>query len=119
MLLGVGVTVVGATIGTIFLVKMNNAATDASNYRHALPEGDSACSEMTPYAAQCQALSSANADGKRYRTISAVSFAVAGAAAVGSALYWLWPRGDQTGAVPHASATFAPGYASAEARWSW
>ncbi|HKO51977.1 MAG TPA: PEGA domain-containing protein [Polyangiaceae bacterium] len=119
ILIGAGVTVVGATIGTVFLLKMNSAKTEASNLSGSLPAGDAACGGMTPYASQCEALENANADGNRYRTISAVSFAVAGAAAVGSAVYWLWPRADHTGAVPRASATFAPGYASAEARWSW
>ena len=46
-----------------------------------LPAGDSACAGITPYTSQCEALENANADGNRYRTISAVSFAVAGAAA--------------------------------------
>jgi hypothetical protein len=119
ILIGAGVTVVGATIGTVFLLKMNSAKTEASNLSGSLPAGDAACGGMTPYASQCEALENANADGNRYRTISAVSFAVAGAAAVGTAVYWLWPRGAHTGAVPRASASFAPGYASAEARWCW
>jgi hypothetical protein len=119
ILIGVGVTVVGATIGSVFLLKMSGAQTDASNISSSLPSADSACVGVTPYASQCQALESANADGKRFRTVSAVSFAVAGAAAIGTAVYWLWPRGEHTGAVPQASATIAPGYAAAEARWTW
>ena len=51
--------------------------------------GNTACGAGTPYATQCATLHDDNKDIDRSRTIEVTSFAVAGAAAVGTLVYLL------------------------------
>ena len=116
VLVGGGVALVGAVVGTVFLLKANTALDEASQERAGLP-GDNACFGASSHTAQCTALHDANVAVDRDRNIATASFVVGGAAAVGSLVYWLWPR-------PHApsgrvGAIVTPGYAAVQARWSW
>jgi hypothetical protein len=115
--LGSGVTVVGAALGTVFLLKANSAQDEASRDGGAL-KGANACGTNTPYVTQCDALHKANAAIDRDRNIAVASFVVGGAAAVGSLVYWVWPRAKAPTSA-HASAIVSPGYAAVQARWSW
>jgi hypothetical protein len=115
--LGSGVTVVGAALGTVFLLKANSDQDEASRDGGAL-KGANACGTNTPYVTQCNALHNANAAIDRDRNVAVASFTVAGAAALGSLVYWVWPRAKAS-TNAHASAIVSPGYAAVQARWSW
>jgi hypothetical protein len=114
---GAGIAVVGAALGTVFLLKAHTAQDEASSDAGKLT-GANACGLGTPYVPQCNALHNANAAIDRDRNIAVASFAVGGAAAVGSLVYWLWPRATASTSA-HASALVSPGYAAVQARWSW
>ncbi|HEY5374155.1 MAG TPA: PEGA domain-containing protein [Polyangiaceae bacterium] len=117
LVVGGGVTVAGAALGAVFLLKANTAQDEASSDRGKLPEVN-ACGLGTPHGAQCSALHNANVAVDRDRNVAVASFVVGGAAAAGSLVYWLWPRAKApTDAV--ASAIVSPGYAAIQARWSW
>ncbi len=91
VLVGGGLVVAGAAVGVAFLLSGNSSQKDADLLRSALPEPN-ACGSGTPYAAECAALHDKNSDIDRARTIEIIGFSVAGAAAVGTALYLLWPH---------------------------
>ena len=90
-LVGGGLLAAGATVGVVFLFSANSSQKDADALRSRLSESN-ACGAGTPYGAQCTALHDKNVDVDRARTIEIVGFSVAGAAAVGTALYLLWPH---------------------------
>ncbi|HET7542544.1 MAG TPA: tetratricopeptide repeat protein [Polyangiaceae bacterium] len=90
-LVGGGVAVAGAAVGVTFLFAANSSQEDADHLRASLP-GPNACGEGSPYTEQCAKLHDKNSDVDRQRTIEIVGFSVAGAAAVGTAVYLLWPR---------------------------
>lgn len=118
LLVGGGVAVVGAAIGTIFWVKASHAENDATSKRNALPPGNNTCGTGTPYDTECKDLHDANNAVDRNRNISLAGFIGGGAAAAGTVLYWLWPR-KPAASVPIGSAIVAPGYAAIRASWSW
>jgi tetratricopeptide (TPR) repeat protein len=101
-LVGGGLVAAGAAVGVAFLLSGNSSQKDADQLRSALPEPN-ACGTGTPYTAQCAELRDKNADIDRARTLEIVGFSVAGAAAVGTALYLLWPRSHS-----HAAHAFSP-----------
>lgn len=90
-IVGGGLAIAGAAVGTVFLVSANSSQKDADRIKAGLPDG-SACGAGTPYANECAALHDKNSDVDRARTIEIVGYSVAGAAAVGTVVYLLWPR---------------------------
>ena len=99
--IGGGLAVAGAAVGVVFLVSANSDQKDADQLRASLP-GGSACGAGTPYTEECAALRDKNSDIDRKRTIEIVGFSVAGAAAVGTVTYLLWPHSHSSsrGSLP-------------------
>jgi hypothetical protein len=89
--IGGGLVVAGAAVGVAFLLSANSSQTDADDIRSSLP-GDNPCGAGTPYQTQCNELHDKNSSVDSARKLEVVGFAVAGAAAVGTALYLLWPH---------------------------
>ncbi len=90
----------GAAVGVVFLLSANSSQEDADQLRAGL-SGPNACGAGTPYASECAALHDKNSDVDRARTIEIVGFSVAGAAAIGTAVYLLWPH-------RHSQVSFSP-----------
>src|SRR6185369_6708 len=80
-----------AAVGAVFLVSANSSQKDADQLRANLSEPN-ACGAGTPNTEECATLHDKNSDIDRARTIEIVGFSVAGAAAVGTAVYLLWPH---------------------------
>ena len=104
-LVGGGLVVAGAALGVVFHLSGNSSGRDADALRHKHSEAN-ACGTGTPYADDCSALHGKNLDVDRARSIEVVGFSVAGAAAVGTALYLLWPH-SSSAAASHWSPSFA------------
>jgi hypothetical protein len=94
----------------MFLLSGNASQKDADALHDLHPEPN-ACGAGGPYETDCAALHSKNSDIDRARTIEVIGFSVAGAAAVGTAVYLLWPRSD--GAPAAAVNRWAPTFAVA------
>jgi hypothetical protein len=90
-LIGGGLVAAGAAVGVVFLFSANSNQEDADRLRAALP-GANACGAGTPHTGDCAALHDKNSEVDRARTLEIAGFSVAGAAAVGTGLYLLWPR---------------------------
>jgi len=101
-LVGGGLVAAGVAVGVVFLISANSSQKDADQLRAMLP-GPNACGSGTPYADQCAQLHDKNSDIDHARTLEIVGFSVAGAAAVGSAVYLLWPHSRSK-----ASSAFSP-----------
>jgi uncharacterized protein YgbK (DUF1537 family) len=97
----------GAAVGFVFLLSGNSSQNDADALSARLPTPN-ACGVGSPSAnaADCSALHQKNADVDQARSVEGVGFAVAGAAAVGTALYLLWPHSSAQ-AASHWSPSFA------------
>ena len=104
---GGGLVVAGAAVGVAFLLSANSSQTDADHIKAGLT-GDNACGAGTPFGPQCSDLHDKNSAVDSARTVEVVGFAVAGAAAVGTALYLLWPHGSSA-----AARTWSPTFAMA------
>jgi len=115
---GGGVALLGVATGTVFAILGIGASRDAQDKRDALPNLPNACGTGTPYVDECQALADANAAIDRDRTIAVTGYVVAGAAAIGTLVYGLWPR-KHTKAAFHAVPSVTPKYAGLQAGWSW
>jgi len=115
-LVGGGLVVAGAAVGVVFLLSANSSQKDADQRRSDLPEAN-ACGAGTPHGELCGALHDKNSDIDRARAIEIVGFSVAGAAAVGTALYLLWPHSNSHARSPAThSNSFA--YSSPVSHWS-
>ncbi|HYQ03258.1 MAG TPA: tetratricopeptide repeat protein [Polyangiaceae bacterium] len=90
--IGGGLVAAGAAVGVVFLVSANSGQKDADKLRATLPDEPNVCGAGSPYASECATLHDKNSDIDRARTIEIVGFSVAGAAAVGTAVYLLWPH---------------------------
>jgi hypothetical protein len=106
-LVGGGLVAAGAAVGVVFLLSANSSQKDADELRASLP-GPNACGAGSPYTIDCAELHDKNADIDRARTIEVVGFSVAGAAAVGTALYLLWPHSHSQVGSASVSKTFSP-----------
>ncbi|HTA92060.1 MAG TPA: tetratricopeptide repeat protein [Polyangiaceae bacterium] len=93
--IGGGLVVAGAAVGVAFLLSANSSQSDANTIKNSLM-GSNACGTGTPNTTQCNALHSKNSSVDSAHTVEAVGFAVAGAAAVGTVLYLLWPHSSPT-----------------------
>ena len=109
-LVGGGLFVAGAAFGVVFLASGNASNKDADALRSKLT-APNACGTGTPNSADCSALHAKNSDVDHARTLEGVGFAVAGAAAVGTALYLLWPHSSTASATRWSpSVAVAPGF---------
>jgi len=109
-IVGGGLVLAGAAVGTVFLVSANSSQKDADRLKSTLP-GDNACGAGTPYVKECAALHDKNSDIDRARTIEIVGYSVAGAAAIGTAVYLLWPRShshERTSLTLHPTLAITP-----------
>jgi len=108
-LVGGGLVAAGVAVGVVFLSSASSSQKDADQIRAALP-GPNACGPGSPHVSECAALHDKNADIDRARTIEIVGFSVAGAAAVGTAVYLLWPHSrSHVGSALSPSLAIAPG----------
>jgi tetratricopeptide (TPR) repeat protein len=105
VIVGGGLVVAGAAVGVAFLLSGNSSQKDADALYDKNPEPN-ACGAGTPHAADCAALHGKNSDIDGARTVEVIGFSVAGAAAVGTAVYLLWPHSD-TSTANHWAPTFA------------
>src|SRR6478609_2950820 len=101
--IGGGLVVAGAAVGVVFLVSANSSQKDADELRAKLPAEPNVCGAGSPHASECTSLHDKNSDIDRARTIEIVGFSVAGAAAVGTAIYLLWPPSRS-----YATSAFSP-----------
>lgn len=109
-IVGGGLVLAGAAVGTVFLVSANSSQKDADQLKSSLP-GENACGAGTPYLNDCAALHDKNSDIDRARTIEIVGYSVAGAAAIGTAVYLLWPRShahERTSLTLHPTLAITP-----------
>ncbi|HEX3853023.1 MAG TPA: tetratricopeptide repeat protein, partial [Polyangiaceae bacterium] len=90
--IGGGIAVVGLAAGVGFLLSGNSHGNKADEISQRIP-GENGCGAGTLYSSDCAALHDENQSGASARKLETVSFVVAGAAALGTALYLLWPHG--------------------------
>jgi hypothetical protein len=111
--IGGGLVVAGAAVGVVFLLSANSSQKDANQVAGSLP-GNNACGAGTPHTADCATLHDDNKDIDRSRTIELTGFAVAGAAAVGTLVYLLWPHSIDAATARSLTPSFsaAPGLGS-------
>ena len=105
-LVGGGLVVAGAAVGVVFLLSGNSSQNDADALRAKHSEAN-ACGTGTPYVDDCSALHGKNSDVDHARSIEVVGFSVAGAAALGTALYYVLSPHSSSTAASHWSPTFA------------
>ncbi len=89
--IGGGLVVTGAAVGFVSLFSANSSQKDADQLGSTLGPNN-ACGVGTPHDTECAKLHDVNRDIDRSHTIEATGFAVAGAAAIGTLLYFLWPH---------------------------
>lgn len=95
LVVGGGVVVLGLAAGVGFTMASSSKASDRDDERSKLP-GPSPCGAGTPYKSQCSDIGELDDDAKRLGAYGIAGFAVAGAAAIATATYWLWPREKKT-----------------------
>jgi len=111
-LVGGGLVVAGAAVGVVFLLSGNSSQKDADQMRSEMPDANP-CGTGTPYSTECAAVHDKNSEIDRARTIEIVGFSVAGAAAVGTAVYLLWPHSHaQVSSALSPNFAIAPGAAN-------
>lgn len=88
--IGGGLAVVGAALGIGYRISASSHYDDLQTLKE--KNGADGCKNGTALPADCSAQQTAADSVDSRRNISTVSFVVAGAAAVGTALYWFWPR---------------------------
>ena len=109
---GAGLVVAGAAVGVGFLVSANSSQDDANQIKAGLT-GVNPCGANTPYAMQCASLHDKNSSIDSAHTGEIIGFSVAGAAAVGTVLYLLWPHADAaTARSVSPTLAFGPGGSS-------
>ena len=107
---GGGLVLAGAAVGVAFLLSGNSSQNDADALQRKLATPN-ACGAGTLYAADCAALHDKNSKVDSARTVEVIGFSVAGAAAVGTAVYLLWPHSRSASA--DSAARFEPTFAVA------
>lgn len=109
-IVGGGLVVAGAAVGVAFLISGNSSQKDADALQQTLA-APNACGAGSPYAADCAALHDKNSKVDTARTVEVIGFSVAGAAAIGTAVYLLWPHSRPAGA--DSAALWTPTFAVA------
>jgi hypothetical protein len=102
LVVGGSLFALGLAAGIGFTVAANGKQSDRDDLLAGLPS-NSACRAGSTSRATCDKISQLEDDRSRFRTFEYLGFAVAGAAAVGTAAYWFWPRGTTTAIVPSLS----------------
>ncbi|MGC4070823.1 MAG: PEGA domain-containing protein [Polyangiaceae bacterium] len=91
ILVGGGVVTAGAVVaGLVFSSKASSAKDDAEKKQ--AQHDSSYCDDPSSNKAYCSSLKNDAQDVDRNRNLSTASFLVGGVAAVGTLVYWLWPR---------------------------
>jgi hypothetical protein len=93
LVIGGTLVMAGIASGIVFRLNSNTHYDDAEQMR--ARRASTGCVGVQAQSTECQALMSATESGDRARNWSTASFAVAGAALVGGATYWFWPRRHQ------------------------
>lgn len=92
ILVGGGVVTVGALVaGLVFNSKANGKYDDGERLVASIDAGDCFTPSSTNKSA-CAAAIANGEEGDKAKNIATASFIVGGAAAVGTLVYWLWPR---------------------------
>jgi hypothetical protein len=89
------VTVGGVVTGLIFNAKANDESDKANRLSDTL--GENAC--FSESSSACKSLKQHREDHDLARNVSSTAFVVGGAALVGTAVYWLWPRSKPQGSA--------------------
>jgi len=87
---GGGIALAGAALGIGFRVSAASKEDEVTVLQQR--NGRDGCKTGTASAADCEAVKGAADSVDSRRNISTVSFVVAGAALVGTTVYWFWPR---------------------------
>jgi len=90
VVVGGSIALVGLGLGVGYRVAASSALDDLQALKE--KNGASGCNTGAAASADCDAARSAGESVDFRRNISTASFVVAGAALVGTAMYWLWPR---------------------------
>ncbi len=111
--IGGGLVAAGAAVGLVFMFSANSSQNDADQLGSTLG-GNTACGVGTTHATECGRLHESNQDIDRSRTIEVAGFAIAGAAAIGTLLYLLWPHpsDDSAGRILTPTLTAGAGMSS-------
>jgi hypothetical protein len=90
VIVGGSIVLIGAGLGIGYRVSASSKNDDL----HALQEknGSNGCNDGSAAPTDCDAAKDAGESVDSRRNISTASFVVAGAALVGTAVYWFWPR---------------------------
>ncbi len=96
VIIGGSLFVAGAAMGIGYRVAASSSKDDLDALR--AQNGADGCSTGAASPADCAAQQSAAEDVDSRRNLSTVGFVVAGAAAVGTAIYWFWPRSSSAAA---------------------
>ncbi len=96
VLIGGGVTLAGLAVGVGFTLSADGSESDAENLDNQLP-GDGSCSRSSD--PRCDELAEAIDSTDRKRNISYVGFGIAGAAALGTVAYIMWPASERAARV--------------------
>ncbi|MEO7034840.1 MAG: hypothetical protein ABI548_13105 [Polyangiaceae bacterium] len=91
-IVGGGLVVAGAAVGVVFLLAGNSSQNDADALGASTLKTPNACGPNTRFSTDCGQLHDDNRATDRDRTLEVTGFVVAGAAAIGSAVYLLWPH---------------------------
>jgi tetratricopeptide (TPR) repeat protein len=113
ILVGGGVVTIGALVtGLVFNAKANDKYDNAATLTADLVSkyGDNGCySGGGAPKTECSRIVKRLDDGDKSKNIATASFVISGAAAVGTLIYWLWPRSTATGNNVQLNAVLLPG----------
>src|SRR5690606_16252779 len=87
---GGGLLVAGLAVGVGYRVAAGASKDDLESLQR--KTGRDGCKTGTAAAGDCEAQRDAGENVDTRRNLSTAAFVVAGAAAVGTAVYWFWPR---------------------------
>jgi hypothetical protein len=90
VIVGGSIVLIGAGLGIGYRVSASSKNDDLETLKQTI--GNSGCETGEAAAADCEAAHDAAQSVDTRRNISAAGFVVAGAALVGTAVYWFWPR---------------------------
>jgi hypothetical protein len=107
LIVGGSIVLVGAGLGIGYRVAASSKFDDLQALKKR--NGANGCNTGAAVAADCKAASSAGESVDARRNISTASFVVAGAALVGTAVYWLWPRSSTASAAAGRRSFFVSG----------
>lgn len=92
VVLGAATTLVATGLGVGFRLASNSSHEELLTLREG--NGSNGCTDGTAVGSECVAQQVASDTTDTRRNISTTAFVLAGVAAVGTAVYWFWPRTD-------------------------